>query len=122
MKTIIIDGQEYQLTPITQEKKLVIKREFTFEIHTDELGKMSWDKAIKKVSELGDGWRLPTITELQLIWESEHKDLFQKQYYWSSSEYFSLFAWLFYFSNGATTKYYSKDNYYYVRAVRDLTI
>ena len=121
METITIDGQEYQLTPIKQEKKLVIKRNFTFEIHPDELGKMSWDKAIKKVSELGDGWRLPTITELQLIWDSEHKDLFQKQYYWSSSEYSSLFAWGFSFVFGYTYNYYKNDEYY-VRAVRDLTI
>lgn len=121
MKTIIIDGQEYQLTPIKQEKKLVIKREFNFEIHPDELGKMTWDEAVEKVKELGDGWRLPTITELQLIWESEHKDLFQKESYWSSSEYNSSKAWLFTFYDGYTS-YSGKVNDYYVRAVRDLTI
>lgn len=121
MKTIIIDGQEYQLTPITQEKKLVVRTEFNFEIHSDELGKMNWYEAIEKVSELGDGWRLPTITELQLIWESEHKDLFQKESYWSSSEFESNYAWAFYFFSGVTD-YINKYDYDYVRAVRDLTI
>ena len=116
-----IDGKEYQLTPITQEKKLVVKRDFNFEIHPDELGKMTWDKALEKVKELGDGWRLPTINELQLIWESDYKELLKKESYWSSSEIYSGLAWLFYFYNG----YSSNDNKsynYYVRAVRDLTI
>ena len=119
MKTITIDGQEYQLTPITQ--KLVVKREFNFEIHPDELGKMTWDEAVEKVKELGDGWRLPIITELQLIWESEHKDLFKKEWYWSSSEYYSSLAWGLYFSNGRTFDC-NKGDYNYVRAVRALTI
>lgn len=120
MKTIIIDGQEYQLTPIKQEKKLVVKRDFNFEIYYDKIGKMTWDEAVEKVKELGDGWRLPTITELQLIWDSEHKDLF-KEAYWSSSEYNSGYAWLFNFSNGSTNNFV-KVSSYYVRAVRDLTI
>ena len=121
MKTIIIDGKEYQLTPIAQEKKLVVKRDFNFEIHSDELGKMTWDEAVQKVSELGDGWRLPTITELQLIWESDYKELLKKESYWSSSENGYDVAWEFSFGNGNT--YYASKNYnYYVRAVRTLTI
>lgn len=121
MKTIIIDGQEYQLTPITQVQKLVVKKEFNFEIHPDELGKMTWDEAVEKVKELGDGWRLPTITEFQLIWDSEHKDLFQKEWHWSSLEANSNDAWLLDFYYGGTN-YFGKDNSYRVRAVRDLTI
>ena len=117
MKTITIDGQEYQLTPIIQEKKLVIKRELNFEIHPDELGKMNWNEAIAKVKELGDGWRLPTLTELQLIWDSQHKDLFQKEWYWSSSEFDSYFAWGFTFYNGSTGNG-DKGSSDYVRAVR----
>lgn len=121
MKTIIINGQEYQLTPITQVQKLVVKKEFNFEIHPDELGKMTWHEAVEKVKELGDEWRLPTITELQLIRESKHKDLFKKEWYWSSSEDYSNAAWLFVFGNG-TTFSNTKGNNYYIRAVRDLTI
>ena len=101
-----------------------IKRSFNFEIHPDELGKMNWNEAIEKVKELGDGWRIPTITELQLIWDSENKDLFKKEWYWSSSEYDSNNAWLFSFFYGYT--YYglnfSEYSSYYVRAVRDLSI
>jgi hypothetical protein len=116
-----IDGQEYQLTPIKQEKKLVIRRQFNYEIYHDELGKMTWDEAIEKVSQLGNGWRLPTINELQLIWESEHKDLFKKESYWSSSEYGSGSAWVFYFYD-CNTYGIDKNDDYYVMAVRDLTI
>ena len=121
MKTITIDGQKYELTPITQEKKLVVKRDFNFEIYPDELGKMTWYEALEKVKELGDGWRMPTITELQLIWESEHKDLFKKESYWSSSEYNSGLAWGFSFYDGNAYDD-DKNTYSYVRAVRDLTI
>lgn len=118
MKTIIIGGQEYQLTPIIQVQKLVVKRDFNFEIHPDELGKMTWDEAVEKVKELGDGWRLPNITELQLIWDSEHKDLFKKEWYWSSSEIYSYYAWGFGFGNGDAS-YDGKGITLYVRAVRD---
>jgi hypothetical protein len=121
MKKITIDGQEYQLTPITQEKKLVVKKDFNFEIHPYELGKMNWREAVEKVKELGNEWRLPTITEIQLIRDSKHKDLFNKEWYWSSSEDYSNAAWLFVFSNGNTFSNI-KSNNYYVRAVRDLTI
>lgn len=121
MKTIIIDGQEYQLTPITQEKKLVVKRDSNLEIHPDELGKMTWHEAVEKVKELGDGWRLPTLTELHIIWDSKNKDLFKKEWYWSSSEASSYYAWEFLFEGGNNNDY-NKDYYSYVRAVRDLTI
>lgn len=121
MKTITINGQEYQLTPIKQGKKLVVKRDFNFEIHPTELGKMTWNEAIEKVKELGDGWRLPTLTELQIIWDSENKDLFKKECYWSSSEYYSYYAWRFYFFYGNASNAYKSDAYC-VRAVRDLSI
>lgn len=121
MITMTIDGQEYQLTPIAQKKKLVVKRDFTFEIHPDELGQMTWSEALKKVKELGDGWRLPTINELQLIWESDYKELLKKESYWSSSEDYSYYAWIFYFNSGDTSAN-GKGNFYYVRAVRTLTI
>ena len=121
MITMTIDGQEYQLTPIAQKKKLVVKRDFNFEIHSDELGQMTWSEALKKVKELGDGWRLPTINELQLIWESDYKELLKKESYWSSSEYNSGLAWGFSFYDGNAYDD-DKNTYSYVRAVRTLTI
>jgi len=122
MKKITIDGVDYQLTPIQKQKSLILKQQFNFEIHPDELGKMTWDEAVEAVKKLGNGWRLPTILELHLIYNSELKDNFKTDdYYWSSSEYDSSLAWEFYFFNGSTSGY-NKDYGSYVRAVRDLTI
>ncbi len=121
-QTITLDGVDYELTPIKKQESLILKQQFNLEIHPDELGKMSWDEAIEAVKKLGDGWRLPTLLELHLIYNSELKDKFKiDDYYWSSSESSSSYAWLFYFGNGATLNL-NKTNYSSVRAVRDLTI
>ncbi len=122
MKTITIDGVEYELTPIKKQESLILKQQFKFEIYPEEFDKMTWNEAVEAVKNLGDGWRLPTILELHLIYNSELKDKFNTDnYYWSSSEYYSNVAWVFYFGSGATYGN-DKDDYYSVRAVRDLTI
>lgn len=122
MKTITLDGVEYELTPIKKQEPLILKQQFNFEIHPDELGKMTWDEAVEEVKKLGDGWRLPTILELHLIYNSELKDNF-KTYncYWSLSEYDSDSVLIFYFYYGITNLT-TKHGYNYVMAVRDLTI
>ncbi len=121
-KTITIDGVEYELTPIKKQESLILKQQFNFEIHPDELGKMSWDEAIEAVKQLGDGWRLPTIIELHLIYNSQLKDKFKTDdYYWSLSEGGLNIAWGFAFYDG-DTNINSKNYIYYVRAVRDITI
>lgn len=121
-QTITLDGVDYELTPIKKQESLILKQQFNLEIHPDELGKMTWDEAVEAVKQLGDGWRLPTILELHLIYNSELKDKFKiDDYYWSSSEYYSSSAWLFSFGGGATGNF-GKGHDNYVRAVRDLTI
>ena len=53
-----------------------------------------------------DGWRLPTIEELDLMYEYKNKNgqLFDDKYYWSSSYYikndYSSGAWVKHFGNG----------------------
>jgi hypothetical protein len=121
-ETITLNGVDYELTPIKKQESLILKQQFNFEIYPDELGKMTWHEAIEAVKKLGNGWRLPTILELHLIYNSELKDKFKTDdYYWSSSENSSDYAWGFYFYYGYTTNYFKNYNYY-VRAVRDLTI
>ena len=113
MKNIIIDGVEY--TPVIKQSQIVDKH-YHFELHPDNLGEMTWDKAVEAVNNLGDGWRLPTIEECFMIYKDK---LIDKDYYWSSTKYGNGTAWDFYFFNG--NAYSSSKNYtYYVRAVRDL--
>ena len=133
MKTITIDGVEYNLTPIKKTKKkqepIILEQTLKFEVYPEDLGKHSWEDAKKVCEDLGDGWRLPTREELLLIWLNKdniwlNKDNiggFAAAYYWSSSEYRSNYAW------GQDFLFGSQDNdgegnAFYVRAVRDVII
>jgi hypothetical protein len=105
-----------------KQESLILKQQFNFEIYPDELGKMTWYESIVVVKNLGDGWRLPTILELHLIYNSELKDKFKiDNCYWSSSEINSEKAWIFNFNYGGID-YYGKYLYEYIRPVRDLII
>jgi hypothetical protein len=113
MKNIIIDGVEY--TPVIKQSQIVNKH-YHFELHPDTLEEMTWDKAIKAVKKLGDGWRLPTIQECFIIYEDK---LITDKHCWSSTEDVSDDAWVFNFYIGyAFNK--AKHNTWYVRAVRTL--
>ena len=73
-------------------------------------------------SNFGGGWRLPTIEELEGMYEFLHKKgkgNFQQTWYWSSSESTSDNAWYFNFEVGRAD-YHNKYNMVQVRAVRDL--
>jgi hypothetical protein len=82
--------------------------------------KMTWNTANKYCKSLGEGWRLPTKQELNLMYTNLHKKRlggFANDAHWSSSEYGFDFAWLKDFLDG--TKYYTnKNRRYRVRAVR----
>jgi hypothetical protein len=99
--------------PLTGEKLQVANNDFK--------QSENWCKALEACEKLGSGWRLPSIEELQVMYEVLHKkgkgNFKEDNRYWSSSEYSAASAWLIYFGFGATDysfKYYS----YYVRAVR----
>jgi hypothetical protein len=72
---------------------------------------------------LGKGWRLPTKTELNILYKSR-KEIggFVNIYYWSSSEYDLNFTWVQNFNYGnqhySSKYYYNMNNSYSVRAVR----
>ena len=121
MKTITIDGVEYNLTPIEkQSKPIILEQHLKFEVYSKDLGEQNWEDAKKVCEDLGDGWRLPTREELHLMWLNKDSiGGFAAAFYWSSSEFNSFGAWHQYFYNGYQNCYY-KFNANYVRAVRAL--
>ena len=126
MKTITIDGVEYNLTPIKKTKKkqepIILEQTLKFEVYPEDLGEHNWKDAKKICEKLGDGWRLPTREELHLMWlNRDNIGGFVAAYSWSSSEFNIPNAWFQYFYSGNQSNYYKNDANY-VRAVRDVTI
>ena len=127
MKNIVIDGVEY--TPVIKEdeaiaKPIVLHKTLTlhFEVYPTDLGQMTWNEAKEACVNLGDGWRLPTKDELNLIYEN--KDVvggFANNYYWSSTELDNFDAWIQYFYYGIQHNFANKGYPSYVRAVRAIT-
>lgn len=81
---------------------------------------LSWHDAINWCANLGEGWRLPTKDELDVLYgKRDEIGGFAYSYYWSSSEYGSSIAWLQSFLDGNRNYDYK---YYYrrVRAVRSV--
>jgi uncharacterized protein (TIGR02145 family) len=104
--------------PLTGAKLIVANEDFSVE--------MTWFDAQSACEELGEGWRLPTIDELQAIYEQLHeegKGDFKDEIYWSSMEGSwkddAEYAKNFWFSSG-DPDYELKNVPNYVRAVRDL--
>jgi hypothetical protein len=121
MKTITIDGVEYNLTPIEkQSKPIILEQHIKFEVYPKDLGQNNWEDAKKLWEDLGDGWRLPTREELHLMWLNRDSiESFAAANYWSSSEDGNSFAWLQLFNNGNQYNNF-KYNTNFVRAVRNV--
>jgi hypothetical protein len=101
------------INPTTGEEKLVALR---------DLGRMPWEDAKEACANLGSGWRLPTLEELQVMYEELHlkgKGNFDDDWYWSSTEEGADKAWLVFFIRGDDYDF-NKDDHHQVRAVRAL--
>ena len=71
------------------------------EVMTEDLGEMNWDEAKKACENLGDGWRLPTKDELNMMYENQDKiGGFVPFSYWSSTEGVDSRAWSHQFDGG----------------------
>ena len=92
--------------------------------------KMYWSSAVKACSSLGEGWRLPTKDELNLMYINRVAILdsdipstspapFTLNSYWSSTEFDNYDAWTQNFTTGGQASF-NKCLYGYVRAVRDV--
>jgi hypothetical protein len=85
---------------------------------------MNWDDAKEACRALGKSWRLPSKTELNILYKNRkkigaHTTLDALDSYWSSTEFKLNFAWGQWFSNGLQSEYFSKSTRYSVRAVRN---
>ena len=99
------------------------------EVMTEDLGEegdefqepyllMDWYEAMEACADLGDGWRLPTKDELNVLYQNKDKiGGFAIVYYWSSTEDGGSSAWGQLFDDG-TQGYGNKNGNTYVRAVR----
>lgn len=95
--------------------------------HFKDAGPMPWYDAIQIHEQLGEGWRLPTMAELQLMHQTigqgaNNSGHFSDELYWSATAYDEHQARLFRFRNGNSSYHYNKNvahRKFYVRAVRD---
>ena len=84
-------------------------------------GIWSWFKAKALCENLGEGWRLPTKEELNLMYL--HKNGiggFVEGFYWSSTEGNAGNAWIQNFNNGDQDCSNKSITFYCVRAVRSI--
>jgi hypothetical protein len=84
---------------------------------------MTWEQAFKACENLGNGWRLPTIEELEAMHENLHSNEignFQSTAYWSSTEESDDCAYGFLYTSLEFSYVFSKDDTASVRAVRSL--
>lgn len=94
------------------------------EVMTEDLGEltMNWDDAMKACAALGDGWRLPTKDELNILYENKDKigGFGNDDYwnYWSSTENDYSSAWLQNFYDGSEPNFGNMPPLGNVRAIR----
>jgi len=102
-----------------QEKRDELVSTLKFEIAKKDFpNRMSWSDATAACEDLGEGWRLPTKDELNLMYINRVViGGFATKIYWSSTEYDNLIAWNQNFTSGLQN-ISNKSATRYVRAVR----
>jgi hypothetical protein len=78
---------------------------------------MDWHRAKKACASLGKGWRLPSKSELNFIYQV--KPNIGLETYWSANESSSTNAWSQWMGNGGQRDYFKGEGLY-VRAVRSV--
>jgi formylglycine-generating enzyme required for sulfatase activity len=112
----MIDFHEQILVKLHQKLK---ELELSFEIAPVLLEKTcNWYDAVEYCALLGDGWRLPTLAELKMIYNVDN-DLNGNCNYWSSTEDQSNTVWTQFLLNGHHNISF-KDFNLHVRPVRDI--
>ncbi|WP_149275688.1 TIR domain-containing protein [Pareuzebyella sediminis] len=95
--------------------------------YTEDMGPMPWKDAIKIHEQLGEGWRLPTLMELEIMYHTigqgaTNDGRFADKLYWSATPYDKHQARLLRFTDGNTSYHYNnalEKRKFLVRAIRD---
>jgi uncharacterized protein (TIGR02145 family) len=120
----ILEEEKLKEEKILNEEQRIIRLKSStikignLEVMTKDLGRMEWEDAKKACADLGDGWRLPTKDELNILYQN--KDVvggFYSSTYWSSTETDDFNAWGQAFNFGEHASL-SKDYTNFVRAIR----
>ncbi len=97
----------------------------SFEVAENDLSKLfNWNEGKGECVALGDGWRLPTKEEMEIMHNypsQEHlaKKIFDDGEYWSSNEIDDVYAWSMYL-NGGKSIGNEKTHEKLIRPVRSL--
>jgi hypothetical protein len=95
------------------------------EVMTEDLGHMNWDDATKACADLGEGWRLPTKDELNVLYENKDEiGGYSPRTYWSSTTapHMKKFVWTQHFQTGRLTEGGKRSSHKRnARAVKRLT-
>ncbi len=93
----------------------------------DDEGPMTWKNAMTIHEKLGEGWRLPTLDELRLIYKNigqgaDNKGEFADELYWSATPFDDYQARLLRFSDGNASYHFNSAGTFRkfrVRAIKD---
>jgi len=113
------------------EKELFISHPLTgdrIQVANEDIdGELNWFQAVRACSNMGQGWRLPSIEELKVIYSDIYLKgkggNFKEKIYWSSTEIDSELAWIFLMETGQAFDIWvtsRKGNSFYARPVRTL--
>ena len=97
--------------------------------HLKDAGIMPWTNAMQIHEQLGEGWRLPSFDELEIMYKTigpgaTNIGQFTNELYWSATPYDEYQARLLRFWDGNTSYHYNKNvehRQFQVRAVRDFS-
>jgi hypothetical protein len=86
---------------------------------------MGWDDAKKSIEQLGEGWRLPTKSEFEIIIKNKSSLLISGGTYWTSTKFREedvnpLYYWYYSFDPGAFECNTDMGAWLSVRAVRTI--
>jgi len=97
--------------------------------HPKDAGPMPWTNAMRIHEQLGEGWRLPSFEELEIMYKTigqgaTNSGQFADELYWSATAFDEYQARLLRFRDGNTSYHYNSNvehRKFWARAVRDFS-